>query len=102
LRSDWGKKFVRPPHLHNNQSKMDWRCGLSGRAPISYRIILCGQSWVAVPTIVMLYSEHFLCHQDFWAGHWWLTSVILTTQEAEIRKITAQSQPGQIVHKTLS
>jgi hypothetical protein len=29
-------------------------------------------------------------------------SVILATQEAEIRRITVQSQPGQIVHETLS
>jgi hypothetical protein len=28
--------------------------------------------------------------------------VILATQEAEIRRITVQSQPGQRVHKTLS
>jgi hypothetical protein len=28
--------------------------------------------------------------------------VILATQEAEIRRITVQSQPRQIVHKTLS
>jgi hypothetical protein len=28
--------------------------------------------------------------------------VILVTQEAEIRRITVQSQPGQIVWKTLS
>jgi hypothetical protein len=31
-----------------------------------------------------------------------LTSIILTTQEAEIRRIVVQSQPRQIVHKTLS
>jgi hypothetical protein len=36
------------------------------------------------------------------AGHWWLTPIILTTQEAEIRRILVQSQPGQIVHETLS
>jgi hypothetical protein len=36
------------------------------------------------------------------AGCWWLTSVILTTQEAETRRITVQSQSGQIVHETLS
>jgi hypothetical protein len=28
--------------------------------------------------------------------------VILATQKAEIRRITVQSQPRQIVHKTLS
>jgi hypothetical protein len=31
------------------------------------------------------------------AGGWWLTPVILPTQEAKIRRITVQSQPGQIV-----
>jgi hypothetical protein len=31
------------------------------------------------------------------ARHWWLTSVILASQEAEIWKIAAQSQPGKIV-----
>jgi hypothetical protein len=36
------------------------------------------------------------------AGHWWLTSIISATQKAEIRKILVQSQPGQIVHETLS
>jgi hypothetical protein len=31
------------------------------------------------------------------ARPWWLTPVILAIQEAEIRKIIVQSQPGQIV-----
>jgi hypothetical protein len=36
------------------------------------------------------------------AGQRWLMSVILATQEAEIRRIAVQSQFRQIVHKTLS
>jgi hypothetical protein len=36
------------------------------------------------------------------AGHQWLTPVILATQKAEIRRIAVRSQPGQIVHETLS
>jgi hypothetical protein len=32
---------------------------------------------------------------------WWLTPIILATQEAEIRRITVQRQFGQIVHETL-
>jgi hypothetical protein len=36
------------------------------------------------------------------ARHQWLTSIILATQEAEIRWIKVQSQPRQIVQETLS
>jgi hypothetical protein len=32
----------------------------------------------------------------------WLTPIISSSQEAEIRRITVQSQPGQIVFETLS
>jgi hypothetical protein len=36
------------------------------------------------------------------ATHGRLTPVILAIQEAEIRRMAAQNQPWQIVHKTLS
>jgi hypothetical protein len=34
------------------------------------------------------------------AGCWWLSRVILATQEADIRRIAVGSQPGQIVRET--
>jgi hypothetical protein len=36
------------------------------------------------------------------AGHQWLMPVTPATQEAEIKRILFQSQPGQTVHETLS
>jgi hypothetical protein len=35
------------------------------------------------------------------AGQGWFIPIILVTQEAEIRRIEDQSQPGQIVRETL-
>jgi hypothetical protein len=49
--------------------------------------------------------SHFLNScilKDTVARCWWLTPVILATQEAEIRRIIVQSQPRQTVHETLA
>jgi hypothetical protein len=59
-------------------------------------------------------DEECACHQSllFLGSHQlskvemssecqWLTSIILATQEAEIRRIEVQSQTRQIVHETL-
>jgi hypothetical protein len=32
-------------------------------------------------------------HKEVWQGHWWLWTIILTTQEAETRRIRVWSQP---------
>jgi hypothetical protein len=34
--------------------------------------------------------------------HWWLTPVILATQEADVRRIMVRRQPRQIVPETIS
>jgi hypothetical protein len=36
------------------------------------------------------------------AGYWWLSPIILATQEVGIRRIVVQRQPGQIVWETPS
>jgi hypothetical protein len=48
------------------------------------------------PKLLSSFSTKFL------AGCWWLISIILDTQEAEIRRIGVRRQLGQIVHETLS
>jgi hypothetical protein len=68
---------------------------------------------------ISVYLSHQLCVKDSYkhtqgiieqhslkkdnsAGRWWLTHVILTAQEGEIRRITVRSQSWQIVHEILS
>jgi hypothetical protein len=47
-------------------------------------------------------KSYFLFLKILLSTSQWLTPVLLATQEAEIRRISVQSQPGQIVHETLS
>jgi hypothetical protein len=42
------------------------------------------------------------CAESNTARHWWLTPVLIASQEAEIKKIEVRSQPWQIVLETLS
>jgi hypothetical protein len=44
----------------------------------------------------------FLSKILFLARCRWLTPVILATREAEIRRVLVGSQPGEIIHDTLS
>jgi hypothetical protein len=55
-------------------------------------------------TLNVFYNFKYICIiiKNIYARHWWLTNVILATQKSEIRRITVQSQLGQIVRKTLS
>jgi hypothetical protein len=52
--------------------------------------------------LLPLPPEKLVCKKSFSARHQWLTPVILATEESEIRRIKDQSQPRQIVHKSLS
>jgi hypothetical protein len=66
---------------------MDWRHGSSGRVPA-----------------LQVQSPKFKpqSHEKKSTGRQWHTPVILATQEAEIRRITVQSQTGQIICETTS
>jgi hypothetical protein len=67
------------------------------------RLLSYFQNVVDAFFILVAFLFIFLCLlRNSLAGHWWLTPVILATQEAEIRRITVQSQPGQMVLETLS
>jgi hypothetical protein len=64
-----------------------------------------GTGKCTTPTCVQMVCKHLTdsslrTRDPAWCR--WLTPVILATQEAEIRRITVRSHPGQIVHKTLS
>jgi hypothetical protein len=52
-------------------------------------------------SVITIVKPLFPSLRAFTAGHPWLTPVILATQEAEMRRITVRSQPGEIVCETL-
>jgi hypothetical protein len=64
------------PIFKNNQSKMEWRCGSSGRAPA-----LEDETPIPQKKKKSKKSIHLA------AGCTWLTPVILATQKAEIRSV---------------
>jgi hypothetical protein len=52
--------------------------------------------------LLVLLPDPYCVQMTILAGCWWLMPVILASQEAEIRRITVQSQPGEILQETLS
>jgi hypothetical protein len=66
--------------------------------------------WMSPPQLTLKFTLHYEVFKvkgvrplrDGQARNWWLTPVILATQEAKIRRIMIQRQPRQIVGKTLS
>jgi hypothetical protein len=52
-------------------------------------------SWVDRNVIIEI--RYSMTSKRIWSGYWWLTPIILATQEAEIRRLTFQSQPGKTV-----
>jgi hypothetical protein len=55
-----------------------------------------------VKVALLRFTENWGKRLEEWGvRHWWFTPVILAIQEAEIRRIMVQRQPGQMAHKIL-
>jgi hypothetical protein len=66
-------------------------------------LAFCSSVLLTALTLGLVIASYFLPWKlPNRTGHRWLTSVILATREAEIRKIMARSQPGPIVCKAQS
>jgi metal-dependent hydrolase (beta-lactamase superfamily II) len=68
---------------------------------------VCHHTQIIVLCISHAQSDHAISLDSYnketqQARHWWLTPIILATQEAEIRKIAVQSQPRPKKKKNLS
>jgi hypothetical protein len=72
-------------------------CYLAIMAPLSCITSFSHSSELFSSDLVSLILKNHLP-----ARSWWLKPIILAIHEAEIRRIQVQSQPGQIVHETLS
>jgi hypothetical protein len=55
-----------------------------------------------MPSYLLAFNNIPLSRMQSWLGLQWLMPIILASQEAEIRRVAVQSQPGQIVSGTLS
>jgi hypothetical protein len=76
-------KYVHPETIPGNQQNTGWSI-------LTFPARLEG---------ILLETSYEYCEE---ARHQWLTPVSLAIQEAEIRRIMVQANPGQIVCKTLS
>jgi hypothetical protein len=81
--------------------KMWYACTMEYYSAIKNEILAFAPTWIELEILVLSeisqatknkYSRISL-KDDLGARHGWLTPVILTTLEAEIRRISVQSQP---------
>jgi hypothetical protein len=70
----------------NNQSDISWII-FTMSFFLRFKVCTRRQNWYSLNYTILKNWTH--------AGHWWLTPLILATQEAAIRRTEVQSQPGQ-------
>jgi hypothetical protein len=89
-------------HWPSNLIRMNWKCKkikifINGPVTLTQLRVKNGMNTCWVGRNYHSLHESTIEHlkKQFVAVYWWLTPVILATQEAEIRKIMVQGQPEQ-------
>jgi hypothetical protein len=85
----WGSAQTRP--------KASPTCGLFTHRANTFPFVCSVLNFLVLNNLSLIRS-----YKNSTAGCWWLTPVILATEEAEIRRIAVWNQPKQIVQETQS